>query len=48
MARLRSAATPPPPAAARTAWLLPEEDAIGDPDEGDDEQDETLPADLWY
>lgn len=27
--------------------LLPEEDAIGDPDDGDS-QDDTLPADLWY
>lgn len=27
--------------------LLPEEDAIDDPDE-DDEADPTLPGDLWY
>ena len=31
----------------RSPSLLPEEDAIGDPDE-DDDQDDTLPADLWY
>lgn len=28
--------------------LLPEEDAIGDPDDEDSDQDDTLPADLWY
>ena len=28
--------------------LLPEEDAIGDPDNPEDDQDDTLPADLWY
>ena len=28
--------------------LLPEEDAVGDPGDDDDEQDDTLPADLWY
>ena len=33
--------------AARVRPLLPEEDAIGDPDD-DDDQDDTLPADLWY
>ena len=35
-------------ASTRAAVLLPEEDAIGDPDDADDEQDDTLPADLWY
>jgi hypothetical protein len=28
--------------------LLPEEDAIEDPDEDDDEADPTLPGDLWF
>jgi hypothetical protein len=28
--------------------LTPEEDAIGDPDDADDDVDDTLPADLWY
>jgi hypothetical protein len=28
--------------------LLPEEDAIGEPDDQDDDRDDTLPADLWY
>jgi hypothetical protein len=28
--------------------LLPEEEAIGDPDDQSDDQDDTLPADLWY
>jgi hypothetical protein len=28
--------------------LLPEEDAIGDPGDEDEDQDDTLPADLWY
>jgi hypothetical protein len=38
---------PAPPLRPRTCRrLLPEEDAIGEPD--DDEQDDTLPADLWY
>ena len=30
-----------------SANLLPEEDAIDDPDD-DDEADPTLPGDLWY
>ena len=48
MERLRSG-VPPVPLDTRTVpCLLPEEDAIGDPDDGDDEQDDTLPADLWY
>ncbi len=29
-------------------FLTPEEDAIGDPDDEDDEIDDTLPADLWF
>jgi hypothetical protein len=28
--------------------LTPEEDAIGDPDEDNDDIDDTLPADLWF
>jgi hypothetical protein len=28
--------------------LTPEEDAIGDPDDVDDEIDDLLPADLWF
>jgi hypothetical protein len=28
--------------------LSPEEDAIGDPDDLDDEIDDLLPADLWF
>ena len=45
------------PSRASPAWpsvdrlprrLLPEEDAIGDPDDPEDDQDDTLPADLWY
>jgi hypothetical protein len=28
--------------------LTPEEDAIGDPDEEDDDIDDTMPADLWF
>ncbi|MCC6315375.1 MAG: hypothetical protein IT337_15330 [Thermomicrobiales bacterium] len=28
--------------------LTPEEDAIADPDEVDDDIDDTLPADLWF
>jgi hypothetical protein len=32
----------------RPSRLLPEEDAIGDPDDPEDDQDDTLPADLWY
>ena len=28
--------------------LTPEEDAIGDPDEPEDDVDDTLPADLWF
>jgi hypothetical protein len=28
--------------------LTPEEDAIGDPGDEDDEIDDTLPADLWF
>jgi hypothetical protein len=28
--------------------LTPEEDAVGDPDEQDDDTDDTLPADLWF
>lgn len=28
--------------------LTPEEDAIGDPDDLDDEVDDTLPSDLWF
>src|SRR5688500_17795776 len=36
------------PDLASKAWpLLPEEDAIDDPDEEDDEIDDLLPADLW-
>jgi hypothetical protein len=29
-------------------WLTPEEDAIGDLDDNDDDIDETLPGDLWF
>jgi hypothetical protein len=37
------------PDSASKAWpLLPEEDAIDDPDEEDDEIDDLLPADLWF
>jgi hypothetical protein len=28
--------------------LTPEEDAIGEPDETDDDIDDLLPADLWF
>jgi len=28
--------------------LTPEEDAIGDPEEADDDVDDMLPADLWF
>ncbi len=28
--------------------LTPEEDAIGDPEDQDDEIDDLLPADLWF
>jgi hypothetical protein len=28
--------------------LTPEEDAIGDPEDEDDEIDDTMPADLWF
>ena len=28
--------------------LTPEEDAIGDPEDEDEEIDDTLPADLWF
>lgn len=28
--------------------LSPEEDAIGDPEDADDEIDDLLPADLWF
>ena len=28
--------------------LTPEEDAIGDPDEDNDDIDDTIPADLWF
>jgi len=28
--------------------LTPEEDAVGDPDEDNDDIDDTLPADLWF
>ena len=31
-----------------TSNLTPEEDAIGDPVEDNDEIDDTLPADLWF
>lgn len=34
--------------AAFSAYLTPEEDAIGDPGEEDDEIDDLLPADLWF
>lgn len=37
-----------PAAERRPNGLLPEEDAIGDPDDPEDDQDDTLPADLWY
>jgi hypothetical protein len=30
------------------AHLTPEEDAIGDPTDEDDEIDDLLPADLWF
>ena len=29
-------------------FLTPEEDAVGDPDDEDDEIDDTLPSDLWF
>jgi hypothetical protein len=35
-------------ASARPNSLSPEEDAIGDPDDLDDEIDDLLPADLWF
>jgi hypothetical protein len=28
--------------------LTPEEDAIGEPEEADDDVDDMLPADLWF
>ena len=28
--------------------LLPEEEAVGDPEDVDDEVDDTLPSDLWF
>lgn len=31
-----------------TRHLTPEEDAVGDPDDVDDEIDDLLPADLWF
>jgi hypothetical protein len=37
-----------PPAARVASGLTPEEDAIGEPDDLDEEVDDTLPADLWF
>jgi len=35
-------------ASRRQPDLTPEEDAIDAPDDGDDEIDDLLPADLWF
>lgn len=32
----------------RSETLTPEEDAISEPDDDEDEIDETMPADLWF
>lgn len=36
------------PAPDRPARLTPEEEAVDEPDDLDDEFDETLPGDLWF
>lgn len=36
------------PPASRGRPLLPEEEAVDDPDDVDDEIDDLLPADLWF
>ena len=45
---LPTSAQPPPRGVSPPSLLTPEEDAIADPDEDDDEIDDTLPADLWF
>jgi hypothetical protein len=38
-----------PPSSSGTGRVLtPEEDAIGEPEEAEDEVDDMLPADLWF
>ncbi len=36
------------PGSANLRVLTPEEDAVGDPEEADDDVDDMLPADLWF
>ena len=39
---------PPPRSRSAVRPLTPEEEAINDPDDEEDDVDETLPADLWF